>query len=709
MNLIQMSAAGSCIILATVMVRTLAIHKLPKRTFLILWGIAFVRLVFPFSIPASFSLFALLRRSAPVAVRMEAAPIVARDAGTAGEALQTLARNHAAIQTAASGANVSVWTAIWLAGAGVCALLFAASYVRWYKHFRASTPVDNAFANEWLKTHTLRRPVSIRQMDGITAPLTYGIFRPVILVPERMDWADEQILNYVFAHEFTHIRRFDALTKLALALAPCVHWFNPLVWVMYVLANRDIEIACDEAVIRSIGPDTRKAYALALLDLAEGRNGLAVLTNGFSRNAIEERIRAIMKMRKVKLPAIVLTIVLAIGMATAFATSAPAEEDAIENTGAATSYSIYEPYGLRYDAENDCYTYNGSIVGFFNDPIGGTSFTNYFSGEIELEAEYDENGALAGIRECSPETYARHAEKRARIAKRSARSDGAEESTHATAQPDELKWLKAYEPFGIVYSADQNRLTYFGQTVKTLIDSRESAVYRSDLGEINLVILRDEKGIVCAVDACTEEQAQAMLQALDPQGEELAVEATANEPALDEAAMTETALRRAEEHYPELGEWLRTQYPDAVWWTVEDYSAWMSQEEARLREQLGKTVGWNSAGEVTVNQEYIDEMQANHQETLRLLAEGWLVSKSMDGDENIGTAINPVDWANGRAREFELVVQMKDGTEAHMGPYETADELLEAFIPFSEQQIAAGNLDSGEADEIIEYYRSRAN
>ena len=64
---------------------------------------------------------------------------------------------------------------------------------------------------------------------------------------------------------------------------------------------------------------------------------------------------------------------------------------------------------------------------------------------------------------------------------------------------------------------------------------------------------------------------------------------------------------------------------------------------------------------------------------------------------------------NGRAREFELAVQLNDGTEAHMGPYETADELLEAFIPFSERQIAAGNLDSDEAEEIIEFYRSRAN
>ena len=644
MNLVQMSVSGSCIILATVLIRALAIHRLPKRTFLALWGIALARLVLPFSIPSPFSLFALLRRSAPAAVRMEAAPAVARSSEVVEEALQTLARDRTAFQTVAKSFDVSIWTAIWLAGACICALLFVASYVRWYRRFRASTPVDNAFVREWLKSHTLRRPVSIRQTGGIAAPLTYGILRPVILVPEHMDWADARTLNCVFAHEFTHIRRFDALTKLALALAPCVHWFNPLVWMMYVLANRDIEIVCDEATIRSIGADARKAYAFALLDLEERRSGLAVFTNGFSRNAIEERIRAIMKMKNVKLPAIVLAIVLAVSMATAFATSAPVE-DAVETSGAATNYAVYEPYGLRYDAENDCYTYNGSVVGFFNDPIGGVSFTNYFTGEIELEAEYDENGALIGIRECDPETYARHAEKRARFAERGHASDRAEESAQPSAWPDELAWLEEYEPFGFTYDAALMRLTYFGRPVKVLIDSKESAVYLSDDGKINLEILRDERGIVNAVEARTEKQAQTLLRAMNPQGEDLAVQDAANEPVSDEAAMTETALRRAEEHYPEMGEWLRAQYPDAVWWTVEGYSAWMTQEEARLRGQLGVTVGWNSAGAVTVDQAYIDEAEADHQETLGLLAEGWLVSKSMDGNENLGTVINPTDWA----------------------------------------------------------------
>ena len=78
-------------------------------------------------------------------------------------------------------------------------------------------------------------------------------------------------MAYVLEHELVHIRRLDALWKPLLALTACVHWFNPLAWAMYVLANRDMELRCDEAVIRRFGADSRSAYALALLSMEENR------------------------------------------------------------------------------------------------------------------------------------------------------------------------------------------------------------------------------------------------------------------------------------------------------------------------------------------------------------------------------------------------------------------------------------------------------
>jgi len=164
--------------------------------------------------------------------------------------------------------------------------------------------------------------VQIRQSDRIKAPLTYGVFRPVILLPKKTDWTDETKLRYILTHEFTHIRRFDTLTKLVLTTAVCVHWFNPLVWVMYVLANRDIELSCDETVVRTFGETMKSAYALTLIGLEEKKSRLTPFANNFSKYAIEERINAIMKMKKSSLVGIILALALVVGTVTVFATSA---------------------------------------------------------------------------------------------------------------------------------------------------------------------------------------------------------------------------------------------------------------------------------------------------------------------------------------------------------------------------------------------------
>lgn len=172
----------------------------------------------------------------------------------------------------------------------------------------------------------MRRFVRIRQLDTIPAPLTYGVVRPVVLLPKTTEYADERQLGYILAHEYTHVRRFDTLTKGLLAAALCVHWFNPLVWVMYVFANRDIELACDEAVVRTFGETARSAYARALIGMEEKKSRLGPFCNGFSKIAIEERIVAIMKTKRTTTIGIVLALALVVGTATAFATSAAIDE-----------------------------------------------------------------------------------------------------------------------------------------------------------------------------------------------------------------------------------------------------------------------------------------------------------------------------------------------------------------------------------------------
>ncbi len=218
---------------------------------------------------------------------------------------------------------------VWVVGSVLCAGGFALVYLRCRRDFATSLPVDDPRAQAWLAEHRgqLRRPLSLRQSDLISTPLTYGVVHPVILVPRDTDWSREGEVRYVLAHELVHVRRFDALTKFVLMVCVCVHWFNPLVWAMYVLANRDLELSCDERVVRGFGTGSRADYARALIAMEETKSGLAPLYSGFSKTATEERIVAIMHIKKTSLLALATSASLVVGIPAALATSALPQRD----------------------------------------------------------------------------------------------------------------------------------------------------------------------------------------------------------------------------------------------------------------------------------------------------------------------------------------------------------------------------------------------
>ncbi len=318
MNLLQMSFSGAVFITAVVMIRAAAINKLPKKTFLVLWELVMLRLLIPFSIPSMFSIYTLVTHS------ISSTTLPETEAGfnfpaIQGQFVTTRGMEQPATDIASS---VFVWCIVWCAGMILSALFFAVSYLRCLIEFRTALPVRNHDIEKWLEEHPLKRPISVRQSDRISAPLTYGVFRPVILMPKQMDWKNETQLQYVLSHEYVHIYRYDTVTKLIATLALCIHWFNPFVWVMYVLFNRDIELACDESVIRQFGEKSKSAYSLMLINMEAAKSGLLPFCNNFSKNAIEERITAVMKIKKTSLLAICIAAILIVGVTTTFATSA---------------------------------------------------------------------------------------------------------------------------------------------------------------------------------------------------------------------------------------------------------------------------------------------------------------------------------------------------------------------------------------------------
>ncbi|NBJ91814.1 M56 family metallopeptidase [Parablautia muri] len=357
-NLLKMSFSGAVIILVIILIRALCMNRLPKRIFLALWMIALFRLLIPLSVSSPFSIYSLAQRSEggeDILNAMEEMPagelgfstyqkqesqgekenILTEDVENKKTNLETVYTERYSVlediddkgEYAGEKADFSILAAVYLSGVVIFAGFFIGSYAKSCKKFSLSIPVDQEKAQNWINLHCFKRRISMRQTEFTQTPLTYGIISPVILMPKTTNWKDEKQLAYILAHELIHIKRFDAVTKIIMVGALCIHWFNPMVWFMYNLLNRDLEISCDEEVIRQFGEKTKASYARTLISMEEKRSGLVPLWNSFSKNAIgksamEERITAIMKMKRPSVIAVFGGMVLVFVTAIAFATSA---------------------------------------------------------------------------------------------------------------------------------------------------------------------------------------------------------------------------------------------------------------------------------------------------------------------------------------------------------------------------------------------------
>ena len=485
MSLVQMSLSAALMIVAIIILRALTIERFPKKTFLVLWWIALLRLLIPFSIPSVMSIYSWISPDVPKAVHQEVQEITESQSTSEpvleipSEVLQNASPQEDAVSVVPEQTRSEVvknstqfemtplpdtdieyvevkpsksfseiffdmLPVIWGVGIGVIAAFFGINYWKGIREFRMSLPVENEFVNEWLSSHQLRRNITIRQYDCIHTPLTYGIFRPVILLPKESLKQPPSTLNFILTHEWVHIRRFDCVTKILLTAALCIHWMNPLVWVMYLLFNRDIELSCDETVLNLLGRNKRSDYALALIDMEEQKGGFASFASGFGRNAIEERIRAIMKMKKASLITILAAVVVVACVSILFATSAknnpidtelPSSESEIvsdkiltdddqtkQEVSVKTSKKTFSPaerfaelekYGVMFvpsetdSTKGDLY-YNGELVKYFADPNPNGNFT--FSSETEgsnltLYITYNEDGTLKKLNTTTEDTF----------------------------------------------------------------------------------------------------------------------------------------------------------------------------------------------------------------------------------------------------------------------------------------------------------------
>lgn len=335
--------SGSAMILLALALRLFLKKHLPRGIFPALWCLCALRLLLPITIPSHLSVWNLLHTS-----------VAAQADGVISDVLTpfpSLATNSTA-EPAADITGISPMLLIWLVCAILLAAYFAVGYACMVRRFRGTRLAPQPSIDALLDRFRFSRDPHICVSNSHRAPLTFGVFRPTVLLPEDLPVGDAQF-QLVLAHELAHIRRKDCLRKLLLTVCLCLYWWNPLVWLMVWLANRDMELACDEAVLRALGSDCRKAYALTLLDMAQRNPKSAPLCSGFAKSGAEERIRAILSFKRIPAWVGICVAVLFVLTASVFTTQAaspsaipemePAVQEEVPEENAAVSVPVSEP------------------------------------------------------------------------------------------------------------------------------------------------------------------------------------------------------------------------------------------------------------------------------------------------------------------------------------------------------------------------------
>ncbi|MBP3404971.1 MAG: hypothetical protein J6N18_02630, partial [Kiritimatiellae bacterium] len=327
--IVNTSISASWLILAIIVIR-FVFKKMPKAMTCALWGLVAIRLICPFSIESPFSLVPSAEIIPEEVLYMEGAQLhdPVEFNGIEAPTIQETV-GEAVGETVSQVQTFDVYgTLIWLAGMATMLIYALISYLRLRHRVIVSI---NERDNIWL-------------CDQIDSPFILGMFRPRIYMPSGM--AEEQAA-YVIAHEQAHLHRHDHWWKPVGFLLLSVYWFNPLIWVAYILLSRDIELACDEKVIRSMETADKQAYSEALLVCSVNRRMIAACPLAFGEVGVKARVKSVLNYKKPAFWVVVGSVVICAVVAVCFLTD-PAEEKT-EPLGETVSW-IHAPDGVAWHA-----------------------------------------------------------------------------------------------------------------------------------------------------------------------------------------------------------------------------------------------------------------------------------------------------------------------------------------------------------------------
>lgn len=376
LKLVNMSIAAGWLVIVVLLLRPV-LKKVPKWTYVLLWGVVAVRLICPFSIKSALSLIPSAE-TIPLDIGMDTSPAIHSGVSAINSAVNPVLSQS---NTPAVGASVNplqittaVFAAIWLLGACAMLIYAAASYLR-LRRMTADAVLlrDNIF-----------------QSGRISSPFVLGIIKPRIYLPFGLEG---QTLEHVVAHERTHIRRRDHWWKPLGFLLLAVYWFNLLMWAAFIMLCRDIELACDEKVIKELGSEQRADYSQALLSCSVSRRSIAACPLAFGEVGVKKRIKTVLNYKKPTFWAIALAVAICAAAALCFLTDPDKDNTALMGANYSVEQVLFAHDAaappLQYCVTADYQLYLQKEAGEGWDYLGALTPYELTNSELESYARAD--------------------------------------------------------------------------------------------------------------------------------------------------------------------------------------------------------------------------------------------------------------------------------------------------------------------------------
>lgn len=306
-----MSLTGAFVIAALCIVR-IFLKKAPKIISYCLWAVAGFRLLFPFSVESIFSLIPFKTQMIPMDIATQQAPRINSGISFMNNAVSDVLPK-AASSTGVNPLNMwmTISSYIWFAGVVIMLIYGIVSFFILKRKMRESIQIEE----------------NVYESENIKSPFVLGIFKPKIYLPINLSEGEKK---YIILHEQTHIHRHDHIVKFVAYFILCLHWFNPLAWISFILMGADMEMSCDESVLREMGDETKKDYSMSLLSFATNRRIINGSPLSFGEGGIKERIKNVLNFKKASRLVIIVSVALVAIISLGFAVNKAFKEPLIK-------------------------------------------------------------------------------------------------------------------------------------------------------------------------------------------------------------------------------------------------------------------------------------------------------------------------------------------------------------------------------------------